>query len=161
MPQTYNGLSPNQIGGEQILDWKLRELPLEYPDMPLVNTQFEPAGTIHSMSTNPHCPVFAANYLGAQPEFRFTGMPPLAMISLPTAQDDITNPCASVNQQQFERFAPMLDEQDSNNYINDVGAQHGDDIGIYSTPIHPVDNNELEYPASYFAWMQNPIPSGN
>ncbi|MBA59916.1 MAG: hypothetical protein CMQ40_12200 [Gammaproteobacteria bacterium] len=159
MPETYEGMSPDQISAKQLEDWVDRSFPLEYPDRPLVNTQDMPSGTYENY-TNPTDPVFASNYLGAQPEYRFVGMPPLAFIPEIHGQNLATNPCVPVNTKQFERFGPMDDRQDEGpEYLDDVGNQHGDDIGIYSQAIHPVDNEPVAWPNAYYAYLKNPIPS--
>ncbi len=153
----YLNQDPRQIAETQLKDWMERERPLDMPELPLVITETFPE-TAESHDTNPACPVFSANMLGAQPDYRFSAPPPLA--SIPEMANNLaTLPCASVNKQVYHEFAPMQDRENTNEFLNDEGVQHGDGVGIYSEPIHPVDNPLLAQPAPFWAYKQNWIPT--
>ncbi len=147
-------LAPKALARKELVDLIERKFPLERPNEPLTNFAGLPNGTTDMME-NPPNPVMSSYVLGGQPEYRFVGATPLES-SQPAKSFDATDPCVSVNYPKFEMFAPM--RFTTANTLQE-GNQHGDNLGLYSTAIHPVDNPELEYPASYYAWKRNPIPT--
>jgi hypothetical protein len=127
----FRGMSPNQINAVRFAEDLYNIRPRQQPELPLVVNSDLARGQYEHMVNVPH-PVETGIVLGAEPNSDET-----VFTDPRIPQEDFTLGCRGVNdfKQQYGLFGNY--DRQIHNTINE-GNQRGDNIGLYTTPIHRI-----------------------
>ena len=127
----FRGMSPNQINAERFAEELYGVSRRQQPNIPLVVPSDLPNGNYEHMVNIPH-PVETGIVLGAVPISEET-----VFTDPRIPQDDFTLGCRGVNdfKQQYNLFGGG--DRQIHNTIGE-GNQRGDNVGLYTTPIHRI-----------------------